>query len=136
MIDKAMRMVPGPGGLNGEFYAFCAQGELRFQRCSDCSTWRHPPRYRCGACGSGDWTWERSSGRGRVFSWSITHQALDPAYADELPYAVVVVELDEGPRVIGNLRGLAPADLRLDLPVEVEFETVADRVALTHFHPV
>jgi uncharacterized OB-fold protein len=136
VIDKAMRMVPGPVGLNAEFYAFCAAGELRFQRCTSCSAWRHPPRYRCAACGSGEWTWERSSGRGRVFSWSITHQALDPAFADELPYAIVVAEMEEGPRLLGNLRGLAPADLRLDLALEVEFEPVADGVALTHFHPV
>jgi uncharacterized OB-fold protein len=65
----------------------------------------------------------------------VTHQPLDPAYADEAPYAVVVVELDEGPRLVGNLRGLAPADLVLDLPVEVEFERLSDAVALTHFHP-
>jgi uncharacterized OB-fold protein len=130
-----MRIVPHPVGLNAEFYAYCAAGELRFQRCGSCGAWRHPPRYRCGACGSGDWSWERSSGRGRIFSWTVTHQLLDPAYADELPYAIVVVELDEGPRLVGNLRGLAPASLRLDLPVEVEFEAVSGTVALTHFRP-
>lgn len=134
-MKPEMRVVPRPVGLNAEFYAHCARGELRFQRCGACGTWRHPPRYRCGACGSADWSWERSSGAGRVFSWTVTHQALDPAYADELPYAVVVVELDEGPRLVGNLRGLAPSDLRLDLPVVVEFEPVADEVALTHFRP-
>jgi uncharacterized OB-fold protein len=121
--------------LNAEFYAHCAAGELRFQRCRACGAWRHPPRYRCAACGSGEWSWERSTGRGEVFSWTVTHQALDPAYADELPYAVVVVELEEGPRLVGNLRGLAPAGLELGLAVEVEFELVADEVALTHFRP-
>jgi uncharacterized OB-fold protein len=70
-----------------------------------------------------------------VFSYTITHQALDPAYADELPYAVLVVELEEGPRVVGNLRELAPADLALDLPVEVVFERLSDAVGLTHFRP-
>ena len=134
-MKPELRMVPRPVGLNAEFYAHCARGELRFQRCGSCGTWRHPPRYRCGSCGSAEWSWERATGRGRVFSWTVTHQALDPAYADELPYAVVVVELDEGPRLVGNLRGLAPAALRLDLPVEVEFEPVADGVALTHFRP-
>jgi uncharacterized OB-fold protein len=134
-MKHEMRLVPHPVGLNAEFYAHCAAGELRFQRCGACGTWRHPPRYRCGACGSGDWSWERSTGRGRVFSWTVTHQALDPAYGDELPYAVVVVELDEGPRLVGNLRGLAPADLELGRAVEVEFEPVADAIALTHFRP-
>jgi uncharacterized OB-fold protein len=134
-MKPELRLVPAPAGLNAEFYAFCAAGELRFQRCGACRAWRHPPRYRCAACGSDAWEWERSSGRGRVFSYTITHQSLDPAYADELPYAVLVVELEEGPRVVGNLRDLAPADLTLDLPVEVVFERLSDTIGLTHFHP-
>jgi uncharacterized OB-fold protein len=134
-VNRDVRVVPRPVGLNAEFYAHCAAGELRFQRCGACGTWRHPPRYRCGACGSPDWTWERSSGRGQVFSWTVTHQALDPAYADEVPYAVVVVEFDEGPRVVGNLRGLAPHGLELAMAMKVEFEPVAEQVALVHFRP-
>ncbi len=130
------KMVPDPVGLNAEFYAFCAAGELRFQRCSACATWRHPPRARCAACGSDTSTWELASGRGQIYTWTITHRPLDPGFADEVPYAVLVVEMDEGPRLVGNLRGLAPSELRLGLPVEVVFEPVSDTVALTQFRPV
>ena len=129
-------MIPQPVGLNAEFYAWCARGELRFQRCDSCRAWRHPPRFACAACGSSEWSWARSAGRGRVFTWTVTHQALDPAFADRVPYAVVVAELDEGPRLVGNLRGIAVDELRLELPVEVVFEPVSDTVALTHFGPV
>src|SRR5581483_10986126 len=134
-VNRDLRLVPHPVGVNAEFYAFCAAGELRFQRCDECGRWRHPPRFRCGACGSAAWSWERASGRGRLFSWALTHRAIDPAYGDELPYVVAVVELDEGPRLVGNLHGVAPADLALDLPVAAEFEPVADAVALVHFRP-
>jgi hypothetical protein len=128
------KLIPHPDGLNAEFYAHCAAGELRFQRCTACATWRHPPRARCAACGSDGWEWALASGRGRVFSWTITHRAIDPGFADEVPYAIVVAEMDEGPRLIGNLRGgLTPGELELDLPIEVVFEPVADGVALTHF---
>ena len=128
------KLIPQPDGLNAEFYAHCAAGELRFQRCTACATWRHPPRARCGACGSDGWEWALASGRGRVFSWTITHRPIDPGFADEVPYAVVVAEMEEGPRLIGNLRGgLTPDDLELDLPIEVVFEPVADGIALTHF---
>jgi uncharacterized OB-fold protein len=133
MTDK---LVPHPVGLNAEYYAHCAAGELRFQRCTACATWRHPPRARCASCGSDQWEWALASGRGHVYSWTITHRPIDPGFADELPYAVLVVEMHEGPRVVGNLRGLAPAELRLGLPVEVVFETVSEQVALTHFRPV
>ena len=129
------KLVPQPVGLNAEFYAHCAAGELRFQRCLACATWRHPPRARCAACGSEEVEWALASGRGRVYSWTITHRPLDPAFAAEVPYAVLVVEMDEGPRVVGNLRDLEPSGLHHDLPVEVVFETVADNVALTQFRP-
>lgn len=130
-----MPFIPQPVGLNAEFYAWCARGELRLQRCSACGVWRHPPRFLCAACGSGEWSWEPASGRGRVFSWTITHQALDPSW--EVPFAIVVAQLDEGPRLVGNLRGgVLPGDLRLDLPVAVVLEPVSDTVALTHFGPL
>ena len=132
MSDK---LIPQPVGLNAEFYAHCVAGELRFQRCTDCATWRHPPRARCASCGSEQSEWALASGRGQVYSWTITHRAIDPGFADELPYAVLVVEMDEGPRLIGNLRGLVPAELVLGMPMEVVFEKVSDTVALTHFRP-
>ena len=110
-----------------------ARGELRLQRCAACDTWRHPPRHRCAACGSLEVSWERASGRGRVFSWTITHRAVDPAFTP--PYAVVVVELDEGPRLVGNVRGIEPAELALDLPIVVEIEPVSDSVGLLWFSP-
>ncbi len=131
--QRDMRILPNPIGPNAEFYRWAARGELRLQRCAACGAWRHPPRHRCAACGSHDAEWERVTGRGRIFSWTITHQAFDPAFT--VPYAVVVVELDEGPRLVGNLRGLEPSDLALDLPVVAELEPVSDTVALVHFRP-
>ena len=133
MSRPELRILPNPVGPNAEFYAWCARGEVRVQRCAACGTWRHPPRHRCAACASRDVAWERVSGRGRVFSWTVTHQPLDPAF--DVPYVVVVVELDEGPRLVGNVRGIEPSALRLDLAVEAELEPVSDTVALVHFRP-
>jgi uncharacterized OB-fold protein len=127
------RLLPAPVGLNAEFYAFCARGELRVQRCSACQTWRHPPRFRCAKCGSDAFTWERVSGRGRVFTWTVTHRPIDPAFTP--PYAVVIAELEEGPRLVGNLRGMEPAALVLDLPIVVEIEPASDSIGLLWFRP-
>jgi uncharacterized protein len=127
------RFLPTTVGLNGEFYGFLAGGELRLQRCAACRAWQHPPRYRCAHCGSHDVTWEPASGRGRVFSWTVTHRAVDPAFTP--PYAVLIVELEEGPRLVGNLRGLEPSELVLDLPVVVEIEHASDAVGLLWFSP-
>lgn len=129
------RALPEPVGLNAEFYAHCAAGELRFQRCDDCSEWRHPPRYRCSGCGSDAWSWELSSARGRIYTWTVTHRPLDPFFADQLPYAVVVAETEEGVRVVGNLRGIEVGDLALDVPVEILLSPQTESVALLEFGP-
>jgi uncharacterized OB-fold protein len=128
-----MRMLPDPIGLSAELYAHWARGELRIQRCTACGTWRHPPRFLCAHCGSDQYSWDLTEGRGRVFSWTITHRAVDPAYTP--PYAIVVVELTEGPRLVGSLAGLEPGELALDLPMVVELEVVSDTIALVAFRP-
>jgi uncharacterized OB-fold protein len=134
-LDPGAFPKPGPtlDGTTAEFYGFCAQGELRFQRCDGCGIWRHPPRVRCAHCGSGDWTWTPSSGRGTVFTWTTVHQAMHPAFAADVPYVVAVVETDEGVRIVTNLLGVDPGGVHLGLPVAVEFETRPDGVTLPQF---
>jgi uncharacterized OB-fold protein len=63
----------------------------------------------------------------------VTHRAVDPAFTP--PYAILVVELEEGPRLVGNLRGLEPSELALDLPVVAEIEHASDTVGLLWFRP-
>ncbi|MGZ4794773.1 MAG: Zn-ribbon domain-containing OB-fold protein [Acidimicrobiia bacterium] len=133
-MGRPERMLPGGDGLGAEFYEHAARtGVLHLQRCSECATWRHPPRIRCAPCGSDRWTWEPATGNGRLFTWTVTHRAVDPAFAEELPYVIAVVELDEGPRVVGNVVGIVPDALRLDLPVRVVLDRRSDTVALVDF---
>lgn len=130
------RPLPEPDdALVVAFWEHCSRGELRFQRCADCGTWRHLPRVLCAHCRSAKWSWERSSGRGTIFSWTVTHQRLVRDFPDPVPYAVVVVELEEGVRMVSGIRGLEPTKLALDLPVEVVFETVDEGVKLPFFRP-
>ena len=136
MSEFVGRFTPSPEGLNAEFYAHLAGGALRLQRCNACGRWRHPPRILCGACGSDRWQWQPVSGRGVVYSWTVTHQALVPPFADDLPYAVVVVELEEGPRLVTAVRAIAPADLRLGLGVELRIAPLSNTIGLHYFVPV
>ncbi len=130
------RPLPAPDDdLVAEFWDHCAKEELRFQHCTSCGTWRHLPRFRCAKCGSKDWSWELSSGRGTIFSWTVTHQPLIRDFPEPVPYASIVVELEEGVRMVSGLRGITPAELRLDLPVEVVFESVGDAMKLPFFRP-
>jgi len=70
-----------------------------------------------------------------VFSWTVTHRPVDPGWANEIPYATLIVEMDEGVRVVGSLRHLPPTELRLDLRVVAEVEPVSDAFAFIHFRP-
>lgn len=126
---------PKPVGLSAEWYAFCAKGELRFQRCDDCGRWRHPPRVLCAGCGSNAWSWQESTRQGRIYSWTVTHKPLHPSFAEVTPYAVVVVELEEGVRIVCSVRDLDNEDLKLDLPVRIEFAPAEDNIALPFARP-
>ncbi len=120
-------------GLTAEFYGWCRKGELRFQKCGECGSWRHMPREMCPECGSTEWAWQKSSGTGKVFTWTVAARPLHPAFADAAPYAPVVVEMEEGVRVLSELVDCAPADLAIDMPVEVVFDEVTPEITLPKF---
>ncbi len=132
---KTLKPLPRPEGLDVEFFEHCAKRRLCFQRCRSCGHWRHVPRLMCATCGSPDWEWSQSSGRGKIFSWTVTHQAMHPAFANDVPYVVALVELEEGVRMVTGLRGFEPDQLALDLPVVVSFEDVGEGVLLPYFRP-
>lgn len=118
--------LPSAAGLAAEFHAFCSRGELRFQRCRACDAWRHVPRELCSECGSTAFEWAASSGRGRVFTWTVVERALHPAFSSETPYAPVVIDMDEGVRIVSQIVDCAPDELAIDMPVEVTFEQAHD----------
>ena len=119
-------------GLAKEFYGWCARGELRFQRCAACRAWRHVPRELCAECGSREWQWEASAGRGRVFTWTLVARAMHPAFQHDVPYAAVVIEMDEGVRLVSRVIDCPPDELEIDMPVAVAFERVGE-IALPVF---
>jgi hypothetical protein len=127
------KLVPNPDGRNVDFYRHAATGRLHLQQCTQCSHYYHPPRYLCRECGSAELEFVPSGGAGRVFSWTVTHRPVEAAWAREIPYATVVVAMDEGPRIVGALRGCDPSELALDMPVQVEIERVNEDFARIYF---
>lgn len=125
--------LPRLEGLSGEFYGWCRQGELRFQRCSGCGAFRHVPRSMCPRCNSMEWEWARSSGCGTVYTWTVVERALHPAFMNATPLAPVVVEMAEGVRLLSTMIDCAPQELSIGMPVEVVFEAVTPEVTLPRF---
>jgi hypothetical protein len=117
------------------FWDAARRHELVVQRCHACRAYRFPARDICSRCLSREADWTRVSGRGTVFSWAVMHQVYHPGFAGEIPYAVVVIELDEGARLVSNLVGCPVGDIRAGMPVEVVFEDVTPDVTLPKFRP-
>jgi uncharacterized protein len=122
-----LKAVPVPTPETQPFWDGCAAGELRLQRCLDCGKPYFYPRPACPACGSANVEWFTASGDASLYSYVISHR---PArgFEDEGPYAIAVVELAEGPRMMTNLTGLPPTPeaLILDMPLRVAFEPRGD----------
>ena len=116
------------------FWDGAKAGELRIQRCGSCGVLRHPPRPACGACGSLEWDTVAASGRGSVYSYVVHHHPPVPGFAP--PFVVVLVELEEGVRVVSNLVGVEPAAVEIGQPVEAAFEVVDDELTLPVFKVV
>lgn len=117
------------------FFEAARRRELVVQRCSDCGTLRFPVRQLCAQCLSTDAGWLPVSGRGEIFSFNIMHQVYHPGFASEVPYAVVLVKLDEGPKMLSNLVGIQPHEIQIGLPVQVVFEDITDEITLPRFEP-
>jgi uncharacterized OB-fold protein len=125
--------LPLPGLDNAPFYEAARRGELRFQRCSDCGVFRHYPRPICPDCQSTRYSWELSSGRGVVHTWTIVHGPTLPAFQAELPYNVVDVLLDEGVHFQSQVLDCAPAEIRAGLQVQAVFVPVSNEITLVKF---
>ena len=117
------------------FYEGARRGELVLQRCRACGTHRFPPRELCSHCLSRESDWATVSGRGEIFSFNVMHQVYHPGFADEVPYAVVLVKLEEGPKITSNLVGIPPSEIRIGMKVRATFERVSDEVTLPKFLP-
>jgi uncharacterized OB-fold protein len=133
--QKPAKPVPEPTPETQPFWDGCARGELLLQRCRDCGKPYFYPRPVCPACGSTDVEWFRASGRATLYSYVINHR---PArgFEAEAPYAIAVVELAEGPRMMTNIVGVpnTPEDLILDMELQVTFELRGD-VTIPLFAP-
>jgi uncharacterized protein len=131
----ASKPVPVPTPETKPFWDGCAAGELRIQRCTDCERPYFYPRPVCPHCGSTDVGWFTASGDATLYSYVINHRPA-PGFEDDAPYAIAVVQLAEGPRMMANIVGLPPTPeaLVLDMPLRVRFEQRGD-VSLPVFAP-
>jgi uncharacterized OB-fold protein len=122
---------PKPGRDDAFFWEGAADRRLLARACASCGRVQHPPGPMCPACGSTKWTTRELSGRGTVHSWVASKHPSEP---DAAPRVVVLVQLEEGIRLVSNLQGVGVDDVRNDMAVQVRFDEL-DGVVLPQFEP-
>jgi len=131
--NSARKPLPAPDADTAAFWRGLQQGKLLLQHCGRCRHVQYYQQATCRACGSDELEHRPATGRGKVHSFSVVHRAPGPAFKSDVPYAVLLVELAEGPRMISTLVGGDPADVTFDMDVELVFDEVADDVTLPRF---
>ncbi|WP_421109930.1 bifunctional MaoC family dehydratase N-terminal/OB-fold nucleic acid binding domain-containing protein [Streptomyces sp. NEAU-S77] len=128
---KARRPRPVINRDNAGFWEGVAAHQLLIQRCTGCGTLRFPWLPGCGGCGSPEWDAVAASGAGTVFSYVVMHHPPFPAF--DPPYAVGLIELAEGVRIVSNITGVPYDKVRIGMPVELEFLRADDELELPVF---
>jgi uncharacterized OB-fold protein len=145
MLFRVLKYRPGPSTPNASplrpvvsrdtafFWAGCAAGELRVQRCTSCGTLRHPPGPACPRCGALDPGYVVAAGTGTVYSYVVHHHP--PLPGRRAPVVVALVELAEGVRMVGELLDVPPGEVRIGAPVQVAFVRVDGDLTLPAWRP-
>ena len=121
---------------NRAFWEAAKRHALALPWCGACGRPHYPPGPVCPFCFSDALEWRRISGKGRISTWVIVHRNWFAAFAQDLPYPVVQVELEEGPRLTAGYVASPSSTLRVGLPVEAVFRDVTEEVTLPFFRPL
>lgn len=125
--------IPVPDLDSAPFWEACRNRQLKVQFCADCGTALYPPRPRCTACGSARLEWRAVSGQGRLYSWAVVHHSVHPLTGGQTPYVLLLVDLDEGVRMVSRLAGDGADAVVPGMRLEATFVEIAADVWLPHF---
>ena len=127
---------PGVDWETRAYWEGCRRHELVLQRCGDCGVVQHRPRALCVSCLSDQIEHFRASGQGTVHTYTVTHQNHARGFREATPYVLAYVDLEEGVRLLTNIVDCAPGDVRIGMPVQVEYADLDDEIAVPRFRPV
>lgn len=133
--SKVTRPIPVPNEWTQPFWDSARSGVLRLQRCQACKHFQHPPYPTCTRCMSIDLAFEPVRGAGAIYAYTVMYHAGDKRFAAAVPYASIIVELDDAPGALmaGNLLGVPYTEAKVGRRVEVVFERLNDDITLPQF---
>jgi uncharacterized protein len=130
------KTLPEPTPLTKPFWDYCKKHELRMQYCTKCSEWIWYPKSWCPNCGTREnIEWRRLSGNGTIYSFTVIRQVIDnsPAFQNNLPFVIGLVELSEGPRIYSNVTEVVPDQVSIGDKVALYFDDVTSEISLPKF---
>ena len=127
--------LPTVAGETKAFWDSCRRGQLVIQYCEGCDEYQWYPRGICADCWGESVRWVQSSGRGTVWTYTVTYQNRTPGFAEMVPYVLALVELEEGVRMFTNIVDCNPRDVYIGMPVEVTFQTATPQITIPYFKP-
>jgi len=127
--------LPTPDDYTRTWWDASADGRLLVVRCSECGEAHYYPRPFCPRCGSDEVTWEEVSGSATLYTWSVVHRNDLPPFNEQVPYVAAVVDLAEGPRMMTNVVGCDPTELRIGMSLQVEFRDLGEGMHIPVFRP-
>jgi uncharacterized OB-fold protein len=131
--DAMKKPVPAPDADSSAFWRGLRDGALLLQHCGDCGHVQYYQQAMCRHCGGDNLSHRKASGRGKVHSFSVVHRAPGPAFKADVPYAVLLIELEEGPRMISTYTGGNPEEVTFDMDVVLVCEKIDGDVTLPRF---
>jgi uncharacterized OB-fold protein len=132
--EEWTKPLPTPDDVNRDYWQAGTEGRLLIQQCPHCGHRQFYPRALCTSC-AGEPEWLECTGRGTVHTFTIIRQMGMRPFRNELPYVVAMIELDEGPLIMGNVTDCDPESVRIGQPVEVHFLKAADDVGIPVWRP-
>jgi uncharacterized OB-fold protein len=125
---------PGPSPVTAPFWAGAREHRLLLPHCAACGAWLHPQSPGCPCGSTEEPRWDEASGAGTLVSYTVVRRAPHPALADDVPYTVLLVALEEGPRLVSGLAGDDHA-LTVGMDLRVWFDDIDDELTLPRFEP-
>lgn len=135
-MKEYKKPLPKPSPWSKPFWDSCKRHELLIQKCKDCKNPIFYPKLFCPHCLSDNLEWVKASGRGKVYSYTVVHSYQPTEFAEDVPYVVAVIDLDEGVRMMSNIVNCPTEAVKCDMEVEAIFEDVTDEITLPKFKPV
>jgi uncharacterized OB-fold protein len=135
MSDAKGKFLPLPTPETAFWWESCREQRLLVQHCADCGAYQFYPRASCSSCSGSSLGWAEAAGTGTVTTFTICRVPVAEAYAEDVPYVVALVKLEEGPTMMSNIVGCDPESVAIGMPVEVVFEPRSAEISLPQFRP-